>query len=165
MRSCATFDLQQAPDANLDPDIAFRFPPMWRSSCVALLGVALAQEPLRRPLSGYRRSARAVGKPLSAFGTRLTAPIRRDEIQQRNWVCRTGAAVVTATVITAAVVTAVVVAGVRMAARVESAACVETAASVKAAAAGADSARMTAAPAPREHGRSSDRNNHGDRCN
>jgi hypothetical protein len=50
-------------------------------------------------------------------------------------------------------------------ARVETAACVKTAASVKTAAAGADSARMAAAPAPREHGRSSDRNNHGDRRN
>jgi hypothetical protein len=48
---------------------------------------------------------------------------------------------------------------------VETAACVKTAASVKTAAAGADSARVTAAPAPREHGRSSDGNNHGDRCN
>jgi hypothetical protein len=43
---------------------------------------------------------------------------------------------------------------------------VKTAASVKTATADVDSAATAmAAPAPREHGRSSDRNNHGDRCN
>jgi len=35
-------DLWQAPDTNLDPDIAFRPSPMWRPCCVAFLGVALA---------------------------------------------------------------------------------------------------------------------------
>jgi hypothetical protein len=150
-------DLWQAPDTNLDPDIAFRPSPMWRACCVAFLGVALVRRSrFAAPLSGYRLSA---GEPLSAFAARLTAPIWRDEIQQRNWICRTGAAIVTAAVVTAAVVTAVVAAGERTPARVE------TAASVKTAAAGPDSARMTAAPAPREHGRSSDGNNHGDRCN
>jgi hypothetical protein len=156
-------DLWQAPDTNLDPDIAFRPSPMWRACCVAFLGVALVRRSrFAAPLSGYRLSA---GEPLSAFAARLTAPIWRDEIQQRNWICRTGAAIVTAAVVTAAVVTAVVAAGERTPARVETAACVKTAASVKTAAAGPDSARMTAAPAPREHGRSSDGNNHGDRCN
>jgi hypothetical protein len=111
----------------------------------------------------------SAGDPLSAFAARLTAPIRRDEIQQRNWVCRTGAAIVTpavvpATIVPAAVVPAVVAVGVRMPPRVKTAR-VETAACVKTAAAGADSARMAVAPAPREHGRSSDRNNHGDRRN
>jgi hypothetical protein len=150
-------DLWQAPDTNLDPDIAFRPSPMWRACCVAFLGVALVRRSrFAAPLSGYRLSA---GEPLSAFAARLTAPIWRDEIQQRNWICRTGAAIVTAAVVTAAVVTAVVAAGERTPARVETAACVKTAA------AGPDSARMTAAPAPREHGRSSDGNNHGDRCN
>ena len=48
---------------------------------------------------------------------------------------------------------------------VEAASSMETAASVKTAAAYVESAGMAAAPAPREHGRSSDRNNHGDRCN
>jgi hypothetical protein len=129
---------------------------------VAFLGVALA------------RGSPCAGEPLSAFGARLAAPIRRDDIQQRNWVCCTGAAVVTAavvpaTIVPAAVVPAVVAVGVRMppvkTARMETAACVKTAASVKTTAAGADSARMAAAPAPREHGRSSDGNNHGDRRN
>ena len=130
---------------------------------VAFLGVALVRRSrFAAPLSGYRLSA---GEPLSAFAARLTAPIWRDEIQQRNWVCRTGAAVVIAAIVTAAVVTAVVAVGVRpparveTGARVETAACVETAASVKA------TASAMAATTPREHGRSSDRNNHGDRCN
>jgi hypothetical protein len=122
-------------------------------------GVAFLVVALARSSPPPRRSAGAIGGPLRAFAARLTAPIRRDEIQQRNWVCRTGAAVVTAAVVTAAVVTAVVAAGVRMPARVETAACVKTAA-------GAGSAATAmAATTPREHGRSSDRNNHGDRCN
>ena len=153
-------DLWQALDANFDPNLAFalrlrggrRHFPRRR---------ARAQERFAAPLSGYRLSA---GEPLSAFAARLTAPIWRDEIQQRNWICRTGAAIVTAAIITAAVVTAAVVTAV-VAAGERTPARVETAASVKTAAAGPDSARMTAAPAPREHGRSSDRNNHGDRRN
>jgi hypothetical protein len=148
--------------------MAFR---TWRSpfgyvaaAGVAFLGVARARRSrFAAPLSGYCRSA---GEPLSAFAARLTAPIWRDEIQQRNWVCRTGAAVVIATIVTAAVVTAVVAVGVRTPARVETAACVKTAASATTAAADVDSAATAmTATAPREHGRSSDRNNHGDRCN
>jgi hypothetical protein len=51
-------------------------------------------------------------------------------------------------------------------ARVETAAAVKTAAAMKTAATDVDSAATAmAATAPREHGRSSDRNNHGDRCN
>ena len=109
---------------------------------VAFLGVALARRSrFAAPLSGYHRSA---GEPLSAFGARLAAPIRRDDIQQRNWVCRAGAAIVTAAVVTATVVTAVIAAGVRVPARAETAACVKTAASVKTAAADVDSAAAAA---------------------
>jgi hypothetical protein len=51
--------LWQAPDTNLDPDIAFRPSPMWRASCVAFLGVALAGAP------SPRRSAVIAVQPAS----------------------------------------------------------------------------------------------------
>jgi hypothetical protein len=98
-----------------EPGVRRRFPRRRTSS---------AQEPRAGPVGGYRRSA---GEPLSAFGTRLAAPIQRDEIQQRNRVCRT------------AIVTAVVAVGIRMPARAKPA-------RVKTAAADSDAAGMAAAP-------------------
>jgi hypothetical protein len=55
----------QAPDANLDPDMAFCPSATWRRPASLFLGVALARRsPFAARLSGYRRSA---GEPLSAL--------------------------------------------------------------------------------------------------